>query len=188
MDIDQYVCLSSMPVSDGNYELDSLRKSEMECVRLWRNSQIEVLRQSSPLSKFEQENYYLNSVLPDKLSPFPSNILLSIRRLGVLIGYGGLVHIDWTSRQAEVSFLLSPEIMKNEVDYEDAFKAYLTLVGILAKEILSLNELNSETYEFRKRHIELIEFCGFTATGFLEKKAFVNGQYFRSILHTKRLD
>lgn len=55
----------------------------------------------------------------------PSQVLVALERAGVLIGYGGLVHISWANRRAEVSFLLTPELEKNPDELIALFLRFL---------------------------------------------------------------
>ena len=82
-----------------------LRYEDIMPIRDWRNSQIKFLRQTKNITKIEQENYYKNVVTKDHSKVNPDQILFSILKKSVCIGYGGLVHIDWDNKNSEISFL-----------------------------------------------------------------------------------
>ena len=45
-----------------------------------------------------------------------------------LVGYGGLVHIEWDHLRAEVSFLVDTEISGTKEDYSKLFPSFLNLI------------------------------------------------------------
>ena len=100
-----------------------------------------------------------------------------------LIGYGGLVHISWEDKRAEVSFLLNPERMENFELYKKDFTHYLSLIKNLSLKQLKLNKLFSETYAFRERHISILEEAGFKKEGIMKEHIILNGRPIDSIIH-----
>ena len=101
-----YLCLKRQTVKKDNYLLTAIRKEDIQKIRKWRNEQMDILRQDKPISYEDQEIYYLKSLVPNFSEKHPENILLSFLEDNKLIGYGGLVHINWETNSAEVSFLL----------------------------------------------------------------------------------
>jgi len=65
-----------------------------------------VLRQSKPISKKDQIQYYENHIWSELKSDSPENILFSFKFKDKCIGYGGLVNLSWIDKRAEMSFLL----------------------------------------------------------------------------------
>lgn len=160
----------------------------MDSIRVWRNEQIAVLRQKTEISKSQQKKYYKKHVLPDKKSSRPKNILLAILDESGIIGYGGIVHLDWENRRGEISFLLDPLIMTNKVRYEDVFRKFLKLVELVAFRELDLHRISTETYAFRGKHIQILEDCGFQKEGTLRDNVLDHGKFFNSELHAKIAD
>jgi RimJ/RimL family protein N-acetyltransferase len=154
---------------------------------MWRNQQIDVLRQKVEISKKEQIRYFRDKVWPDLDSYRPNQILLSIYQDGTHIGYGGLVHISWEDSRAEVSFLLDTRIDETGDIFTGLFKNFLAGIEKIATENLKLHKLVLETYSFRVNHIAVIEDSGFTREGILVDQVSVNGKWFNSILHGKIL-
>lgn len=187
MDVEDYACLKNTEFTDGLFTLRSLRFQEMELIRKWRNEQIVVLRQQKPITALEQASYYRNQVLQEKLSKRPKNLLLAIFKGVALIGYGGLVHLNWHKRSGEVSFLLDPRIMSDEIEYENAFTSFLSLIEKVAKEELDLTMITSETFSFRQRHIEIMEEFGFRKVAELKDSGIANGKTYNSIFHEKKI-
>lgn len=183
MDTANYFRLRQKIIFGSFLSLRSVSKADMESIRIWRNDQIAVLRQDAPISKVRQKRYYKQEVLKDKRSPNPKNILLAIDYESTLIGYGGLVHLNWENRSGEVSFLLNPELMSDEKRYDSVFLEYVELIKRVAFQDLELHRISSETYSFRVHHIKLIESAGFEREGVLKDKVFENGEFYDSVLH-----
>ncbi len=183
----RYRCIEDDEVLVGAIVLTTIQDDEIERVRIWRNQQIDVLRQKFEISEKEQIQYFRDEVWPDLDSHRPNQILLSIYRDGIHIGYGGLVHISWEDSRAEISFLLDTRIDETGDLFRDIFKNFLSGIEKIATENLKLHKLVLETYSFRVNHIAVIDNSGFTREGFLTDQIFVKGEWFNSILHGKIL-
>ena len=143
---------------------------------------MDALRQKEPLSKDEQLSYFkklVEQVLP---SPSPDQILVRFTLKNKLIGYGGLVHIEWEDKRAEVSFLLETEIAKDPPQYETHFRHCLALIQKLAFAHLGLNKITTESFAHRKKHVKIIENCGFTRDGVLRDQTQVDGQWVNAVV------
>ena len=104
----KYAVLGSAEYTSGEIYLRTISLADMEEIRIWRNSQIGILRQSNILSADDQTSYFFNVISPDFSTTIPKQILFVIFLHEKRVGYGGLVHIDWDKQIAEVSFLLDP--------------------------------------------------------------------------------
>ena len=161
----------------------AVEPADIEAIRLWRNAQIDVLRQSRPIEPDEQTAYFARAIWPQKSLPEPSNILLSILEDGRLVGYGGLVHIAWDYRRAEVSFLLDPAISRSEADVADIFGDWVRMMQRLAFADLGLTRLTTETYAMRDLHIRVLEQNGFQREGVLRQHVRVAGRPMDALVH-----
>ena len=141
--------------------LQAVQPEHIEKIRLWRNAQIDVLRQKELLSRIDQLKYFENYIWPELESKTPKNILLAYTLKNELIGYGGLVHISWTDLTAESSFILNSRIQVNSPDYASYIKTFFLMLKILAFKDLKFSKITSETFNHRKKHIELLEEIGF---------------------------
>lgn len=128
-------------------------------IRLWRNSQIEVLRQSKRISFLEQYKYFWRILRPSMNEKFPLQILFSVRKNKSLIAYGGMVHIDWESRKAEFSFLHCKG--DTAPDYEETLKDFLEVIRQGLCPQTGIHFLTTETFPHRLSHIALLESLGF---------------------------
>ena len=113
-----YIILKGFRGTFRGYELTSIRMQDAETIMKWRNEQIAALRQSAPLTATEQKNYFEKVVKPSLSQKQPELILLRFTFENILIGYGGLVHIDWTNQHAEVPRNVRnlETILKNQIE------------------------------------------------------------------------
>ena len=71
-----YKCLDRQEWSNEDYGLKVISPDSIESIRLWRNMQMDVLRQTKKISKIEQEDYFNKYIWPDMFLEKPKNILL----------------------------------------------------------------------------------------------------------------
>lgn len=178
-----YRCLDRQEVISDQYSLRTIQDEDIEDIRNWRNSQVDVLRQDNPISHEQQKTYFDQNIWPAMELENPKNILLTLFKDQKRIGYGGLVHISWKDLRAEVSFLLNPKLTKDKESYQIHFSNYLSLVKSVAFSVINLNRLHTETYAFRRDHIATLEFCNFQLEGRMREHVMINQKYFDSLIH-----
>ena len=110
---DGYLILKDQIFCLGDISLRPVNKLDIEKIRKWRNVQRDLLRQNHLISRKEQENYFINFVWSQFEVKQPSQILLSVLYNSILVGYGGLVNINWFDQKSEV-FLLKPDFENSE--------------------------------------------------------------------------
>lgn len=181
--MEKYICLPKNTYSTHSYNLVSLRKQDISMIKEWRNAQLEVLRQKNLLTDQDQENYYNNVIFPTYQQRFPHQILFSILQNNLCIGYGGLVHISWEDKRAEISFLADNIRASNLDIYQKDFKNFLTIIKQIAFDELEMNRLFLETYDIRKNHIRIIENSGFVLEGRLKEHVIIDGKKVDSLIH-----
>ena len=178
-----YVCLSKKRYDPPlHYSLVSLRQEDMEHIRLWRNSQTAILRQNHPLSKEEQALYFTNVLLPSFSENEPRQILFTILHNEKLIGYGGLVHIDWQARRAEISFLLDTTIKEASAHFKECFLQFLQVLKEIAFTELKLHRLIAECFDLRCELMTDLAQFGFEKEGILQDHVFKSGRFHNSHL------
>ncbi len=96
---------------------------------------------------------------------------------------GGLTNIDWYSRKAEISFLDSTKRSKQMKLYQTDFNSFIFLIKTIAFENLKLHRLFTETFDFRKTHIGVLERNGFIYEGCLKEHKYIKNKYVDSLLH-----
>jgi len=177
-----YQVLNDQVWQCGVYEIESIRLEDAELIRQWRNVQISALRQSRELSMDDQALYFREHVMPEFDSPYPGKILVRFTLKGSLIGYGGIVHINWADRRGEVSFLLETKRANDRKKYVKEIKIFLKMLSEMAFIYLGFNKLTTESYNHRLFHVEAIENFGFRREGVLRKHTMINGQWIDSII------
>ena len=178
----KYHCLSQKEYQKGEYSLVPLRHDDILQVRKWRNDQRRILRQQKQLSIAQQNRYFEEEVKPTYRRKEPEMILFSFLKDGECIGYGGLVHIDWHVRKAEVSFLLATERMEDDDLFQGEFARFLTLL-FRVREELQLHRLHSELFDIRPKMVEVLQAFGFHLEGLLKDHALVDGEYVDSLIY-----
>lgn len=156
-----YACLNTQTFTDHSYQIIPLRPQDIFLIKHWRNEQIDILRQDVPLTDEMQKKYFENVIQPAFAQNHPNQILFSFLKDGQLIGYGGIVHIEWKTKQGEVSFLVDPQRIKNPAVYEMDFSSFLKLIKIVAFKDLHFKRLYTETYAIRTQHLSILEKAGF---------------------------
>ena len=135
----KYKISQKQSFSTGDYQIVPIRDEDKFLIMKWRNEQMYHLRQNEILTPEKQEKYYREVV--DKLfdQDKPEQILFSYLHKGQCIGYGGLVHINWDKKTAEVSFIMDTQREKNEFDKH--WTIFLSLLEQVAFDELSLNKI-----------------------------------------------
>lgn len=178
-----YVVIENKIITDGTICLRAVDLKDIEMIRIWRNAQMGILRQKQKITRNMQRQYFETEVWPEKNNSQPRQVLLAIDRLGILIGYGGLVHISWLDRRAEVSFLLNPLIANDEKLYSQIFVSCLEFLKKIAFNQLKIHKIWTETYNIRSYHIAALEAAGFEREGVLRDHNWIDGQPVDSVFH-----
>jgi len=118
-----YKCLNNQVFSHVEFKIVPIRMEDRFAIMKWRNEQIYHLRQNKPLTIEDQENYFTKTV--DKLfnQVQPNQILFSFLENDICIGYGGLVHINWIDKNAEISFIMDTALEQDNFQFH--WKNYL---------------------------------------------------------------
>lgn len=181
--VKKYKILKNERYFFDNLTMKSLNLSEFEIIRLWRNNQINILRQNKKISKLEQIKYYNQNILKNMMSIKPDNILLSINYNNEFIGYGGLVHISWTNKRAEFSFLLNDKIKINSKKFKEIFFTFFSFIKAKLNLELNFIKITTETFVNRKKMISYLIKIGFKKEGYL-KSHYKKKRYIDSVLHS----
>ncbi len=109
----RYKLLSKEIFASDNYSIVPIRDIDKYKILDWRNEQMYHLRQSASLSKEDQNLYFSTTIASLFEQDFPEQLLFSFLRDGEIVGYGGLVHINWVDKNAEISFLIKTKLEHN---------------------------------------------------------------------------
>lgn len=181
-----YHCLPSFTGSTtDDILIIPIRFDDRIPIRKWRNDQTFHLRQQGLISEEHQDEYFKHVVFPLFHKEHPSQLLFSIFRKGLLVGYGGLVHTNWNDKYTELSFLTKTEILeKNHNEYKRIFSIFISTMKSIVFEHLKFKRIFTETYSLRKEHIKILESNGFLHEGTHSKKILINGKYYDSLFHS----
>ena len=177
-----YLALKGFRGEFRGYELTSVKMEDSDPIMKWRNDQMSALRQSAPLTQIEQKAYFDNVVKPSFTQKKPDLVLLRLTYQNTLIGYGGLIHINWTDRKAKVSFLLETERAKDSFQYGRDCSIFLNLIMKCAFDSLDLNKIFTHSYTHRPFLINSIEASGFRREGMLRQDTKVDGQWVDAVI------
>jgi RimJ/RimL family protein N-acetyltransferase len=183
MEARSYKCLSTNFFSENLYSIVPLREIDMLKIMQWRNEQIYHLRQVDPLTTNDQDRYYSTVIKPSFLSKYPKQILFTFLKENIAIGYGGLVHIDWVNKNAEISFIMMTELEKEYFVTNWSF--FLSLIEKVAFEQLNFNKIFTYAYDIRPKLFKVLEDLNYTKEAILKNHVLINGEFVDVLIHSK---
>ena len=178
-----YKALKQQKYCIGEYCLVPIRFQDRNEIMQWRNEQMYHLRQSKPLTETDQNNYF-NAVVSKLFGQEkPQQILFSFLENGKCIGYGGLVHINWIDRNAEISFIMKTSLEKEK--FETHWRNYLKLIEEVAFNSLDLHKIYTYAFDIRPHLYTAIEKEGFNEEVVLKAHCFFEGEFKDVVIHSK---
>lgn len=144
----------------------------------WRNEQIFHLRQKNKLKKEEQQYYFKNVVSKLFSKRTPKQVLFSFLHDDKLVGYGGLVHINWTNKSAEISFVMNTKLEK--LNFEKYWNIFLKMISQIAFEELKFKKIFTYAYDLRP-----LLYNSLNNQGFSLEKEFTDDEYNKIKIHSK---
>lgn len=178
-----YKCLSVSKLESNGFHIESLRDGDKYEIMDIRNQQIYHLRQNEPLTKEKQEHYFATVVAGLFEQEKPSQLLFSFFENGNFIGYGGLVHINWVDKNAEISFVMKTELEKDS--FAKYWSNYLKLIEKLAFEELNFHKIFTYAFDLRPHLYSVLESCGFKEEARLKEHCLFDGQFLDVVYHAK---
>ena len=178
-----YKVLNKQIFTFGPYTLVPIRFEDRYEIMKWRNEQIYHLRQIKPLTFEDQENYFKNIVLNLFVHEQPNQILFSLLENDILIGYGGLVHINWFDKNAEISFLMNTILEKNR--FHEIWIAFINLIEKVAFKELELHKIFTYAFDLRPYLYDVFLNAGFKKEARLKEHCFIANSYVDVVIHTK---
>ncbi|MCE7995972.1 MAG: GNAT family N-acetyltransferase [Roseivirga sp.] len=149
----------------------------------WRNEQIYHLRQAGPLTKEDQDRYF-DSVIPKLFDQEqPDQLLFSYLSGTDCIGYGGLVHINWIDRNAEISFIMDTHL-ENE-HFAENWAIYLGLIEKVAFQELGLKKIYTYAFDLRPHLYEAVMACDYFEDARLKDHCLFQGEFKDVVIHSK---
>ncbi len=178
----KYRKLNQAHFQNGNFELVPIRDEDKYAIMTIRNEQIYHLRQAELLSKDQQEHYFTEVISKLFECEKPNQLLFSLLENGVFIGYGGLVHINWTDRCAEISFVMKTELEKNR--FEEIWTNYLKTIIDIAFNHLNFHKLFTYAFDIRPKLYTALEKGGLTKEARLKKHVYFDSQWKDVVIHS----
>ena len=177
-----YICLHCQGQHFGDYSIVPLRYEDRFLIMKWRNEQIYHLRQAHPLTEDDQQRYFDNVVSKLYDNPKPDQILFSYLEKGECIGYGGLVHINWIDRNAEISFIMDTRLEKEH--FEEHWSNCLTMLKAVAFDDLCLHKIYTYAFDLRPGLYTMLEANGFVREATLKGHCCFEGKYKNVVIHS----
>jgi len=178
-----YKVLKQQVYRSGTFSIVPIRFEDRIDIMKWRNEQLYHLRQHKPLTAEDQDNYYNTVVSGLFVQEQPGQILFSFLENGKCIGYGGLVHINWIDKHAEISFIMDTTLESER--FHEIWTVYLGLIEQVAFEELQLHKIFTYAFDLRPHLYEVLKACNFTEEARLKEHCFFNGSYIDVLIHTK---
>jgi RimJ/RimL family protein N-acetyltransferase len=178
-----YFCLKSNIFQDGPYSLVPIRDLDKWAIMKMRNEQIYHLRQAKPLTEEIQKAYFEDVVAKLFNQEQPDQILFSLLENDEFIGYGGLVHINWNDKNAELSFVMRTELEKEK--FANYWVIYLGLIEKVAFEDLHFHKIFTYAFDLRPHLYDVLEKVNFTNEAVLKEHCFFDQRYLDVVIHSK---
>jgi len=178
-----YKCLKNHFFNFGPYSLIPIRYEDRNLIMKWRNEQMYHLRQNKPLTQEDQEKYFANIVKPLFNDDNPSQILFSFLKANKCIGYGGLVHINWIDKNAEISFIMKTDLERNH--FYKLWKIYLSLIEKIAFKEIRLYKIYTYAYDIRPILFQVLVDSGYDEETTLFEHVLINKNFKNIRIHSK---
>jgi RimJ/RimL family protein N-acetyltransferase len=178
-----YKLLNIQIFTKDKYSIVPIRYQDRLDIMNWRNEQIYHLRQSTPLTVENQDLYFENVVTKLFEHEKPNQILFSFLENDTCIGYGGLVHINWIDKNAEISFIMNTSLEKNR--FHEIWTAYLNLIEKVAFEELKFHKIFTYAFDLRPHLYEVLLKENFIEEARLNEHCFFDSKFIDVLIHSK---
>ena len=178
-----YKVLKNQVFKNGNYCIVPVRSEDRHDIMRWRNDQIYHLRQKELLTTKCQDKYF--SEVVEKLFglTYPDQILFSFLKEKKCVGYGGLVHINWEDKHAEISFVMETSL---EGEYFHKFwSEYLVLIEKAAFDEVKLNKIFVYAFDLRPKLYEVLNNSSYTNEAVLKNHRRFKNSYIDVLIFSK---
>lgn len=178
-----YKALNQQVFTSGEYKLVPIRHEDRYDIMQWRNEQIYHLRQAEALTKESQDAYFENVVAKLFDQEKPAQILFSFLKGEECIGYGGLVHINWIDRNAEISFVMDTSLEQDH--FQEYWIIYLSMIEKVGFHQLQLYKIYTWGFDLRPHVYPALEAVGFREEARLKQHCFFEGHFIDVVIHSK---
>lgn len=178
-----YVCLKNNIYKENNFSIVPLRSQDRYEIMEWRNQQMYHLRQNTPLTKQLQDEYFEIVIEKTFNQTNPKQILFTVLEDELCVGYGGLVHINWIDKNAELSFLMKTELDKER--FTELWSIFLSLIESVAFNDLKLHKLFVYAFDLRPHLYTTLEQNNYFKDAILKEHCFYNNKFIDVVIHSK---
>lgn len=179
----KYKCLKNQEFKINEFKILPIRFEDRYNIMKWRNEQMYHLRQSKILTIEDQDLYFVNVVKKLFEQENPNQILFSFLENDKCIGYGGLVHISWIDKNAEISFVLNTEL--ESLYFKKLWNVYLKLIEEVSFIDLKFHKIYTYAYDLRPKLFEVLELQGYSNEAILKNHYSYQNNYINIIIHSK---
>ncbi len=177
----KYPFLKKNRFTHQEYSLVPIRYEDRLDIMKWRNEQIYHLRQKDLLTVEQQDKYFKDVVSKLFEQDKPNQILFSYLKDDACIGYGGLVHINWIDKNAEISFVMNTEL--EEKEFELHWTNYLRIIERIAFKELALHKIYIYAFDLRPHLYQAVEKVGFVKEAVLKEHCCFEGAFKDVVIH-----
>jgi RimJ/RimL family protein N-acetyltransferase len=178
-----YNCIHKQSFSKDNYSIVPIRMDDKLDIMKWRNEQIYHLRQNKPLTEEDQVRYFETVVKRLFEEEQPNQLLFSYLEGDKCIGYGGLVHINWIDKNAEISFIMNTELEKEY--FQLHWVIFLGLIEQLAFKELGLHKIYIYAFDLRPHLYEAVESVQYIKETVLKEHCYFHDNFIDVVIHSK---
>jgi RimJ/RimL family protein N-acetyltransferase len=179
-----YHCLTNSIFQQSSFSIVPIRYEDRLDIMKWRNEQMYHLRQNKLLTLEDQEDYFSNVVAKLFDQEQPNQILFSYLKNNKCIGYGGLVHMNWIDKNAEISFVMDTKLEKNY--FQLYWNNFLSLIEKVAFRDLCFHKIFTYAFDVRPNLYPALVAAGFSKEAVLENHCFFEGKFRDVIIHSKK--
>lgn len=175
--------MSQQIFSNESYSIEPIRDQDKYAILEIRNEQLYHLRQPEPLTKEKQAHYFETVVANLFEHEKPNQLLYSFFKKDAFIGYGGLVHINWIDKNAEISFVMQTEL--EDKHFAKYWSNYLKLIEKVAFDELNFHKVFTYAFDVRPHLYEVLLDCGFKEEARLKEHCYFDNRFLDVVYHAK---
>ena len=179
----RYRALTQQTYKYDEFEIVPIRHEDRFEIMKWRNEQIYHLRQSEPLTIEKQDAYFNNIITSLFNQEKPNQILFSFLEGNECIGYGGLVHMNWIDKNAEVSFIMNTRL--EEASFSKNWSMFLKCLDQLAFGELGFHKIFIYAFDLRPHLYDVLELNGYFKDARLKDHCFFQGGFKDVLIYSK---
>jgi hypothetical protein len=178
-----YKILKKQVFNSGEYAIVPIRREDRYDIMKWRNEQMYHLRQNGLLTK-EKQDVYFNNVISNLFDKDqPEQLLFSYLKGDECIGYGGLVHINWIDKNAEISFIMATELEDDNFDIH--WSKFLELIEHVAYQDQELHKIYVYAFDLRPHLYETLKKNNYFEDAVLKEHCLFGQKYIDVVIHSK---